>query len=305
MLKGFLKKSPNGKGCSGGKANALRRQHITVKDDISPATIADIDSLLNLSTLANWNQLDQDWVRLLRFHPAGCLRMGVCGKVVASSTLMPYRDNGAWLGMVLVHPDNRGKGYGKAIVAATLELAEKLGFFWVGLDATDAGRAVYRDLGFADCFPVKRWRRPGNGKCSGIQKHSFSQKGTFLRHDPGHFESKSADYRWIEHLLQENGTSLLTRSRSYALLRPGREAWHVGPVKSGTAKDFAHLLDGVGSLCGGDQIYLDCYSHPELHRALESTGFEPFRHLTRMVLGRTALPKPKAPWEIFKGFEWG
>jgi len=277
--------------------------HFIAEDGISRATIADTPSLLNLSTLASWNQLEQDWLRLLGFYPDGCLCMRVSGEIVASSTIMPYMEKGAWLGMVLVHPESRGKGHGKAIVSAALELAEKCGFAWVGLDATDAGRGVYQKLGFADCFPIKRWRR--NGKCGGRQTESLSSDGTSIRHDLGSLESSPADRRWIEHLLQEKGTSLLTRSGDYALLRPGREAWHVGPVKSGTAEDFGHLLADACSLCGEDQIYLDCFSHPKLDRALESAGFAPFRHLTRMVLGREALPEPEVPWEIYKGFEWG
>jgi len=280
-------------------------EQIIATENISRATIADTRSLLNLSTLANWNQLEQDWLRLLGFYPDGCLRMAVAGNVVASSTIMPYMENGAWLGMVLVHPDSRGKGHGKAIVSAALELAKKLGFSWVGLDATDAGRPVYQKLGFADCFPVKRWRRTGNGKCGRRQMEATSSQGTLVGHELGDLESSPADRRWIEYLLQEKGTSLLTRSGSHALLRPGREAWHVGPVKSGTTEDFGHLLHEACALCSGDQIYLDCFSHPGLDRALESAGFEPFRHLTRMVLGRAALPEPEVPWEIYKGFEWG
>jgi hypothetical protein len=33
--------------------------------DIAQANAADAGALLNLSTLANWNQLEQDWLRLL------------------------------------------------------------------------------------------------------------------------------------------------------------------------------------------------------------------------------------------------
>ena len=273
--------------------------------DISRATTADSGPLLNLSTLAGWNQLEQDWLRLLEYFPDGCLLMRAAGKVVASATIMPYLEKGAWLGMVLVHPESRGKGCGKAIVSAALELAAKLGFSWVGLDATEAGRIVYNKLGFSDCFPVQRWRTIGNGKCGGRQMETPSSQGTLAGHNLGSFEPSPADRLWIEHLLQEKGTSLLTRSGSYALLRPGREAWHAGPVKSGTADDFARLLNKACALCGEDQIYLDCFSHPGLDRALESAGFEPFRHLTRMVLGRDALHEPEVPWEIYKGFEWG
>lgn len=283
----------------------MTSEHINTMDGISRATNADIRALLNLSTLANWNQLEQDWLRLLGFYPDGCLRMKVSGEVVASSTIMPYMEQGAWLGMVLVHPVSRGKGHGKAIVSAALELARTLGFSWVGLDATDAGRPVYQKLGFKDCFPVRRWRRTGNGKCGGRQMKATSSQGTLVRHELGNLESCPADRRWMEHLLQENGTSLLTRSGAHTLLHPGREAWHMGPAKSGTADDFSHLLREACTLCGGDQIYLDCFSHPKLDRALETAGFEPFRHLTRMVLGRDALPEPEVPWEIYKGFEWG
>jgi hypothetical protein len=217
---------------------------------------------------------------------------------------MPYMDSGAWLGMVLVHPESRGKGYGKAIVSAALNTAKKLGFSWVGLDATEAGRIVYNKLGFTDCFPVRRWRRAGNGKCGGRQSKDLSG-GIQLSHDPNDLIASPADRRWIEHLLQENATSLLVHSGSHALLRPGREAWHLGPVLSGNQDGFRRLLQGACALCGEDQIYLDCFSHPLLDSALEPEGFAPVRHLTRMVLGREALPEPAAPWEIYKGFEWG
>ncbi|HCC57895.1 MAG TPA: hypothetical protein DEQ47_11665, partial [Solibacterales bacterium] len=61
-------------------------------------TAQDIPSALILSALAGWNQTAADWRLLLDLHPEGCLGIECAGRVVATTTLICYEDQLAWLG---------------------------------------------------------------------------------------------------------------------------------------------------------------------------------------------------------------
>src|SRR5687768_10315056 len=89
---------------------------------------SDIDAALRLSTAAGWNQLGADWRRLIDLWPQFCLAGRVDGALVATATLAVYPQTAAglhaspvgWVGMILVDPAHRRRGYGGAMFDAVL-----------------------------------------------------------------------------------------------------------------------------------------------------------------------------------------
>src|ERR1041385_3750322 len=74
-------------------------------------TASDIEDASGLSPAAGWNQSDNDWRRLLECAPRGCFGIEVEGNLVASTTAVCYQRDLAWIGMVLTHPEYRGRGF--------------------------------------------------------------------------------------------------------------------------------------------------------------------------------------------------
>src|SRR5438874_8143734 len=113
---------------------------------IRPLTREDIDDCFALSTQAGWNQLPNDWRRLLWLWPGQCLGAEMNGRIIATGTLATYASEGGligWIGMILVDQAHRGRGVGTTITRAVIDLADRLGIWQLGLDASDQGQPIY------------------------------------------------------------------------------------------------------------------------------------------------------------------
>ena len=69
---------------------------------IRPFTADDVVPALNLCRAAGWNQLQQDWSRLISHQPGGCLVAEADGALAGTVTTTSYGTDLAWIGMMLV-----------------------------------------------------------------------------------------------------------------------------------------------------------------------------------------------------------
>src|SRR2546422_9978611 len=126
-------------------------------------TEADIPGGMRLKELAGWNQTPSDWERFLRASPAGCSVAELDGRVCGTATTIVYEGRFAWIGMVLVDPECRGRGIGTRLLAKAIEHLDAARVPTLKLDATPQGRPIYAKLGFVSEYEVERWvlkRRP-------------------------------------------------------------------------------------------------------------------------------------------------
>src|SRR5262245_40732531 len=119
-------------------------------------TDADIDFGIRLKATAGWNQRPADWKRLIRLEPEGCLILKNDGVPVDTVTTTLYEKRLAWIGMVLVSPDTRRKGYGTELLKAAMNYCETQRVEVIKLDATPLGKKLYDTLGYHDEYRLKR-----------------------------------------------------------------------------------------------------------------------------------------------------
>jgi Acetyltransferase (GNAT) domain/Acetyltransferase (GNAT) family len=100
------------------------------------------------------NQIASDWSLFLQLNPAGCLVAEKNGIVVGTVANLRYGEQFSWLAMVLVDPRERRQGIGTRLLEQGLALAPENEC--VRLDATDAGRQLYRQYGFLDEYVIHR-----------------------------------------------------------------------------------------------------------------------------------------------------
>jgi len=122
---------------------------------------ADLAAALELSTIAGWNQTADDWSMLMNLAPEGCFGIEADGALVATTTLLCYGQQLAWIGMVLTKPNYRGRGFARKLVTHALRAADSMEVKTVKLDATDQGQRLYESLGFEAEGSIERWTRPG------------------------------------------------------------------------------------------------------------------------------------------------
>ena len=100
----------------------------------------------------------------------GCLALESSSHLAATTTVICYGCELAWVGMVLTAPEFRRRGSARWLTERVMELVEECGSGTVKLDATEAGNGLYRKFGFAEECEVQRWQRapdPAQTWCEG------------------------------------------------------------------------------------------------------------------------------------------
>ncbi len=117
-------------------------------------TIADIPAGLRLCRACGWNQLESDWRIFLEQSPKGCRVAEQQGQVVGTVATLRFQNQFAWISMMLVDPNTRGQGIGKQLFSEALEILHDVPC--LRLDATTAGRELYKNFGFHDEHTIYR-----------------------------------------------------------------------------------------------------------------------------------------------------
>ncbi|HSP24569.1 MAG TPA: GNAT family N-acetyltransferase [Saliniramus sp.] len=260
--------------------------------DARSLTIADLPGCLALSAEAGWNQTEADWRTILAIGEARGLFVG--DQQIASAAVIPYGGRFGWICMVLVTKPEQRKGHATRLLRWAME---RLGEMQLvpGLDATPAGREVYRQLGFADIYGVTRLNAPKGGvidgeAVKGVSLLSAADMAAVTAYDAPIF---GADRSLLLGSLRERMPHLAFAvlkdgvCRGYVLAREGRNATQVGPLVADDMQVARTLLSAALSKIDGP-VFIDLADrHAEIRDRLEQIGFTVQRPFTRMLAGRS------------------
>ena len=298
---------------------SIDRQAAAGDVDLVSLSVADLDALLDLSASAHWNQNEADWRTLLQLGRGWGIRTtGADGQDVlaASTVVLPYGSDFAWISMVLVLPDCRRRGHASRLLRHALDALAAQGRAAV-LDATPAGHAVYVQEGFADTWGFARWRREeGRTAAVGIGAASVPTTRALTDADwpaiealdaPAFGASRLPLLRALAQRLPQAARVVEAggRLRGFVLGRDGREARQIGPLLAEDEGVAAALLaDALRSLDG--PVYVDLLDGRDGLRAwLQQQGFVFQRPFTRMVRGRREAPGEPGAIMLVAGPELG
>ena len=194
-----------------------------------PSRIAprDLPDALELSRLAGWNQTSDDWELLLRLDPKGCFGIEVEGHMVATTSLLCYEQQLAWIGMVLTKPDYRRMGFARRLMQAALERSASLKIASVKLDATADGQPLYEKLGFTTEQIVERWFRDAGQRQTNETRSSDVPLGATSK-EMDH-EAFGADRSAVLRELAGRNPPAVT-PEAFSFSRAGSRSRYLGPV---------------------------------------------------------------------------
>jgi GNAT superfamily N-acetyltransferase len=239
---------------------------------------------LALSSAAGWNQNEADWRLMLRMGHGWGISLPD-GTLAASTLVLPYGKTFAWVSMVLVLPAHRRKGYASQLLRAAIADLENRSLTPI-LDATPAGREVYRQEGFRDTWGFKRYvlkERLGGEKKSYVRSLREDDWQWILELDAQAFgASREPLLRSLAQRLPE--AALVSQGRGFILGREGREARQVGPLVALDQQTARHLLSQALAAVQ-PPVYVDLVDPAA---ARPDLVFE--RPFTRMVHGATPVP---------------
>lgn len=276
---------------------------MTGSSELRRLTLADVAGGFALSTEAGWNQSEADWRFLLGAGAGIGVEDG--GRLVGTAIVLPLDGRVGWIAMVLVALSHRKRGIATAMMDWAVAHCRRHGLV-AALDATPAGREVYRRLGFTDGPSILRLAAPpGFGRAEDTSGVELAEILAFDRPAVG------IDRAAVLRELAERTPALAIGCRrqgrlaGYALGRFGRVACEIGPV---VAEDDATALALLRAACfraEGRPVIADVFEkRAGFLRSLVGAGWTEQRPYTRMAIG--ALP-PGAPEKVFAiaGPEYG
>lgn len=264
-------------------------------------TRADLPVADRLRAQAGWNQTAEDWERFLSGAPEGCFVMEAASRVVGTATTLCYGQDLAWIGMVLVDPDHRRRGLGKALLRHCLEQLQSRGVACIKLDATPMGRPLYAALGFQDEWPLTRWGTDG----APVVERTGEDGGDVrqLRHEdwPALLDldrpAFGVDRAHVLQALVQHGSQVLVRVRQdgalcgYGMIRPGSRARYLGPLVASDQDTVTALARSLMIRAKGEAIYWDIPDrNAETVQLARDWGLTAQRSLMRMHCGPNMHP---------------
>lgn len=268
---------------------------------------ADVAGGLALSDAAGWNQTADDWLLFM-----ACGRVIGCrddaGRLVATAAVLPYGTAAGWISMVLVDTSWRHRGLASALMRACVADLQASGATPF-LDATPAGAAVYRRLGFAAGFAFERWQSNDTVQVDGPVESSQALDAPSLDRIALLDRAVTGlDRRFLlEHFLSRAGTRplLAADQRGFAIARAGRRATQIGPL---VAVDSAQAIELLGRTLASatGPVFIDVPTlRSETTAWLEQHGFQRQRSFVRMALGAAQVPGVDARCIALSGPEFG
>jgi len=245
------------------------------------------ESFLRGAKAEGWITDQREIEFLLAACPEGCLVTLDNDRPAGFITTIRYAKS-AWIGNLLVLPECRRLGMGRALMQQVLDQLDSAGCETIWLTASADGAHLYRTLGFRQIDRVQRWR--GSGSAPGRGMNSFYSAAVATVDYMGWGDNR----RLIFEALPEN-CCCVTAHDGFMVCTPGGDGLHIGPwgavSREAAAAVLGAALPGEGA---GGEIFLD--SPEKNHGAAEllsSRGFSVAGSTLLMCRGRAPEYRPE------------
>jgi GNAT superfamily N-acetyltransferase len=266
---------------------------------IKKLELQDIVQAVRLSNAEKWNQTEKDWELLIQNPQNICLAAVDGDRIIGTATAINYANDVAWIGMVLVDQEYRGRKVSKLLLAG---LFEKLGSCRsLKLDATPAGQPVYQKYGFKDEYLIHRMTASyvfinGLQFDSGVlPERAYPENipeiieydkrvfGADRKQLIGFLIGNCPDNAWM---LRQEG-----QITGIALGRRGSRFFQIGPVLASTTEDAKKLISKSLRGIENQAVAIDILDDKkELMDWLCTIGFTKQRHFVRMFQNENIYP---------------
>lgn len=258
--------------------------------EIRLMTIDDLQLGLRLSQQAGWNQTESDWLRFMNLEPEGCFVAELDGYSVGTTTTCIFSQV-AWIAMVLVDVNARGKGVGTTLLKHAVEFLQRQEEVkTIRLDATPAGRHIYEKLGFVPEYNLSRYE--GIARWLGAGPHAGNVTAECLlsiiefdKQITGTDRGKMLTKLFTEYPENFRAYSTGGKIEGFITMRPGANAVQIGPCIATTDAGTILLYDAL-SRAAPKPVFIDIPTdNIEAVKIAESSGLKIQRHFTRMYFG--------------------
>jgi hypothetical protein len=226
--------------------------------------------------------------------PEGFLVGELEGRPISCISCVAYDDSFGFLGLYIVQPEFRGRGYGLQTWRAGMA---RLGTRNVGLDGVPAQQGNYRRLGFAVAHDHIRYQGEGGGRPpAGVIRLSAVPFEDVLSYDRGCFPASRPAFLRAWLALPESvalGHLRDGRLAGFGVAHRGVEGFKIGPLFADDLPAAELLLRALAAETAGGPFFLDApdeTENPAAGRLVGRLGMsEVFRAARMYTRGRPRL----------------
>lgn len=248
---------------------------------------ADLALVIEWAAGEGWNPGLDDAEAFRAADPEGFLIGEVDGEPVGGISVVAYGPAFGFLGLYIMRPEFRGRGYGLTMWRAGMK---RLAGRNVGLDGVAAQQANYRRSGFQYAYPNVRFQGVGGGSTpKGVVDLAEVPFEHISAYDAPHFGAPREAFlrTWVR---RPGGQALGVvegqRLCGYGVMRPCRIGHKIGPLFADTADIAESLFAGLAASVPGDPVFLDVPRPNSAAVALaERHGMVPVFETARMYTG--------------------
>ena len=267
-----------------------------------PLTDADLPRAAALSFLIGWNQVARDWSLFLHGGEGRALDDGQ-DALAATAAVIRYGGDLAWISMVLVRPDMRRQGHATALMRWAVEALRGVGC--AALDATPAGRPVYRQLGFRDLWGFARWSLAVPlPMAPGVRPLREDDWPAVMALDAAAFGAPRATLLRDFAARLPQAAFIAEDGSGFALARDGARGPQIGPVVAAEDATARALIAAARNALPGAAVLDLPDARRDLAAWLAQHGGATLRPFTRMALGRDT-PGDASRFAAVAGPEFG
>ncbi|MCZ7401320.1 MAG: GNAT family N-acetyltransferase [Candidatus Methanoperedens sp.] len=218
----------------------------------------DVDSALDRAAKEGWNPGIHDADRFYYTDPRGFFIGEIDGEPIGCIAAVAYNESFGFIGLYIVKPGFRGKGYGIALWKSGMN---HLGNRTIGLDGVIDQQENYKKSGFRLAYHNIRYEGIGEGSVSqGVVDLTGIPFEELVAYDSQLFSVPRPQFlkRWIN---QPEGAALgfLKRGKlaGYGVIRACHEGFKIGPLfadEEQIAEDLFNSLTGKNT---GETVFLD------------------------------------------------
>jgi GNAT superfamily N-acetyltransferase len=253
---------------------------------------------IDLAAQEGWNPGLHDAGCFYSADPGGFLIGELAGEPAGCISAVSYAGRYGFVGLYIVRPEFRGRGYGLRLWQAALD---RLQGHNIGLDGVVAQQGNYARSGFRLAYRNVRYR----GRAEPASLHASIKPAADVPFaaiedfDRQIFPERRAAFlrQW---LMQPMAGACVAvdggRLTGYTVVRRCLEGWKIGPLAADDPAIARRLYQAASAhAAGGETIFIDVpEANPDAHALVDACGLTPVFETARMYTGpdpAIALPK--------------
>jgi len=225
---------------------------------IRTMTRDDVDFAIRMAAKEGWNPGLSDAECFYAADPEGFFISELNGEPIATISAVRYDDDFGFVGLYIVTPEARGKGYGMELWQHALTHLKGCN---IGLDAVTEQEPTYRKAGFSTYYRSTRFEGIGSGATpEGVVPLNDVDFATVAEYDRACFPGGRDNFMhsWLD-ATGATGYGVMDgeKLKGFGVIRPCAMGYKIGPLFADTPEIAETLFQALTASAVGEKFYLD------------------------------------------------